>query len=142
MRTRAAAVTLLLGVAAATACTPAPEPAPSPTGATAAPAPTPPPRSTETPGEPAPRVLTEADTGSTVTLAPGDRTQLRLTARHRWEGPAVTGDAVELVPVLFETDPGYAAWDLHAVRTGRAVVTATARPEGHRVTLTVVVRVR
>ncbi|KUO05085.1 hypothetical protein [Streptomyces caeruleatus] len=120
-----AAVTLLLGVAAAAACTdnspPAASTSPTPTAA-----PTSTPMTTTATPEPsapsAPAVLTPDDTGRTVTLALGDTTQLRLPGRWRETAPIVDGTAVVLVPVDYETDPGFRAWDVRAAKEGEAVL--------------------
>lgn len=137
----ALAAALLLGVAA-TACTNAPEETGVP-GRTGTPTGTPPHRPEppvhRTTAPPAPRVVTPADDGRTVTLTPGARTQLRLPGEGRWEAPTVDGEAVDLVPVLFETDPGYQAWDLAAAHPGRAGIHAAGRGDGRRFHLTVLV---
>ncbi|WP_128429872.1 hypothetical protein [Streptomyces cyaneus] len=126
-----AAATLLLGVAAA-ACTdnspPHSSPAPTHT-ATSRPTPTPTPAATTgTPVPTAPAVLTQDDTGRTVTLSLGDTTQLRLSGRWRETTPTVDGTAIVLVPVDYETDPGFRAWDIRAAAPGEAVLDTTGRP--------------
>lgn len=119
-----AAATLVLGVAAAAACTnnspprTPTSPAPTPTATTTAPEPSVP---------SAPAVLTQNDTGRTVTLALGDTTQLRLSGRWRETAPTVDGTAVVLVPVDYETDPGFRAWDVRAVEPGEAVLRTTGQ---------------
>ncbi|MCF1599657.1 hypothetical protein [Streptomyces muensis] len=127
---RRAAATLLLGVAAAAACTDnSPPPAttspthththtPETTATTATPDPSAP---------SAPAVLTQDDTGRTVTLALGDTTQLRLSGRWREAAPTVDGTAIVLVPVDYETDPGFRAWDIRAAQPGEAVLRTTGR---------------
>ncbi|WP_406064263.1 hypothetical protein OG462_35845 [Streptomyces sp. NBC_01077] len=141
-----AAAALLLGVAAA-ACTddapqerptpPArtstrapgstPSPPPAPATTTTAPAPA---TTTAAPASPsaAPAVLTQDDTGRTVTLPLGDTTQLRLSGRWREAVPTVEGAAIVLVPVDFESDPGYRAWDVRAVGPGEAVLHTAGQP--------------
>ncbi|MFE0251711.1 hypothetical protein [Streptomyces sp. NPDC059010] len=138
-----AAVALLLGVAAA-ACTDDPQPrspAPptrsvTPTVTSPAKTPTPTPTSTPatptaTPVPPAPDVLTQDDTGRTVTLSVGETTQLRFSGRWREVTPTVDGTAIVLVPVDYETDPGFRAWDVRAAEPGKAVL-HTAGPPGPR----------
>lgn len=138
-----AAATLLLGVAAA-ACTddtqrerptpPARTSTPAP-GSTATP-PTPAPTTTAAaPASPsaAPAALTQDDTGRTFTLPLGDTTQLRLSGRWRAATPLVDGTAIALVPVDFESDPGFRAWDIRAVGPGVAVL-HTSGQEGVRIT--------
>ena len=140
-----AAVALLLGVAAA-ACTddapsdrpasPAhtatrtPTPTPTPTLATRTPRPTPT-ATTDAPAPPAPAVLTQDDTGRTVTLRLGDSTQLRLSGRWREATPSVDGTAIVLVPVDYEADPGFRAWAIRAAGPGEAVL-HTSGPPGLR----------
>ncbi|WP_318209611.1 hypothetical protein [Streptomyces sp. SJL17-1] len=135
--TRAAAA-LLLGAAAVACADDAAPDRPTPPVRTSAPTPTP--TSTSTPGStptptPAPAtstagpaVLTQDDTGRTVTLPLGDTTQLRLSGRWRTATPAVDGTAIVLVPVDFESDPGYRAWDVRAVGPGEAVLRTAAQP--------------
>ncbi len=137
MLTRAAAA-LLLGAAAVACADDAAPDRPTPPVRTSAPTPTP--TSTSTPGStptptPAPAtstagpaVLTQDDTGRTVTLPLGDTTQLRLSGRWRTATPAVDGTAIVLVPVDFESDPGYRAWDVRAVGPGEAVLRTAAQP--------------
>ncbi|MEU7037393.1 hypothetical protein ABZ958_27410 [Streptomyces sp. NPDC046237] len=127
-----AAAALLLGVAAA-ACTDDPSPPdrpPTPTR-TATSAPTLTPTAEETTGAPvpeAPAALTQEDTGRTFTLRSGGTAQLRLSGRWREAAPSVDGAAIVLVPVEYETDPGFRAWDVRAVGPGEAVLRTTERP--------------
>ncbi|MDF3146602.1 hypothetical protein, partial [Streptomyces sp. T21Q-yed] len=76
----------------------------------------------------APAVLTQDDTGRTVTLPVGDTTQLRLSGRWRDATPTVDGTAIVLVPVDYETDPGFRAWDIRAAAPGEAVLHTTGHP--------------
>ncbi|MBT2492984.1 hypothetical protein J7E96_31665 [Streptomyces sp. ISL-96] len=161
---RAAAVTLILGVAAA-ACTDPPELSGTSSTTTATTArpwtsgtaelPSPPPAqpspsqpslpqpSSSLPSSPVPSassfVLTEDDSGRTVTLSSGVTARLRLDGRRRWTPPAVEGDgaAVVLVPVDYETDPGFREWEVRAVRPGDAVIRTTGRPGPHHIDITV-----
>ncbi|MBT2396209.1 hypothetical protein [Streptomyces sp. ISL-100] len=165
---RAAAVTLILGVAAA-ACTDLPEPsgggrttaattaATAPTTATARPSPSrtaelpspspsqpsPSQPSSSLPSSPVPSasslVLTEDDSGRTVTLSSGVTAHLRLDSRRRWTSPAVEGGgaAVVLVPVDYETDPGFREWEVRAVRPGDAEIRTTGHPGPSRIRITV-----
>ncbi|MEU7005589.1 hypothetical protein [Streptomyces sp. NPDC046332] len=127
-----AAAALLLGVAAA-ACTDDPSPPdrpPTPTR-TATSAPTPTPTAEEPTGAPvpaAPAALTQEDTGRTFALRRGGTTQLRLSGRWREATPSVDGTAIVLVPVEYETDPGFRAWDVRAAGPGEAVLRTTERP--------------
>ncbi|WP_395365635.1 hypothetical protein ACHGLA_32205 [Streptomyces sp. YH02] len=135
--TRTAAA-LLLGAAAVACADDAAPDRPTPPVRTSAPTPTP--TSTTTAGStpastPAPTtstagpaVLTQDDTGRTVTLSLGDTTQLRFSGRWRTATPAVDGTAIVLVPVDFESDPGYRAWDIRAVGPGEAVLRTAAQP--------------
>ncbi|MFE5487228.1 hypothetical protein [Streptomyces sp. NPDC056527] len=130
-----AAAALLLGVAAA-ACTDEPPPPnhPSPPARTStatptsAPPTTTPTATTTAPAPPAPAALTQDDAGRTLTLALGETTQLRLSGRWREATPTVEGTAIVLVPVDFESDPGFRAWDVRATEAGEAVLRTTERP--------------
>lgn len=130
---RHAAAALLLGVAAA-ACTDDRPPTPTRT-ATSAPTstltPAPTPTSEEATGasvQAAPATLTQEDTGRTFALRRGGTTQLRLSGRWREATPSVDGAAIVLVPVEYETDPGFRAWDVRAAGPGEAVLRTTERP--------------
>ncbi|WP_329112743.1 hypothetical protein [Streptomyces sp. NBC_01353] len=132
-----AAAALILGVAAAACTDDSPPPnRPTPPAGTASPAPTstattgtptPTPTETTTPPvpPPAPAVLTQDDTGRTITLALGETTQLRLSGRWRETTPTVEGTAIVLVPVDHESDPGFRAWDIRAAEAGEAVLHTT-----------------
>ncbi|KOG16967.1 hypothetical protein [Streptomyces viridochromogenes] len=143
-----AAAALLLGVAAA-ACTDTPAPTrPTPTPPSHTAPPTPRPTATPTPipthiptptpvptpapttatPAPAPAVLTQDDTGRTVPLPLGDATQLRLSGSWRAATPTVDGTAIVLVPVDYESDPGFRAWDIRAAAPGEAVLHTTGGP--------------
>lgn len=130
-----AAAALLLGVAAA-ACTENPAPhRPDPPARTATPTVAPTVTATPTaapttpsPAPSAPAVLTQDDTGRTVALRLGDTTQLRLSGRWRAATPTVDGTAIALVPVEYETDPGFRAWDVRAAEAGEAVLHTTGQP--------------
>lgn len=73
-------------------------------------------------------VLTEGDSGRTVTLARGGTVQLRLSSRWRWEAPSADGDSIVLIRVDYESDPGFRAWEVRAVHPGNAVIRANGRP--------------
>ncbi|MFF3843196.1 hypothetical protein [Streptomyces sp. NPDC001930] len=142
------AVALLLG-AAAVACAddtpPVRTSAPNPTltattpGSTAAPTPAPA-TTTAVPAPPAPAVLTQDDTGRTVTLPLGDTTRLHLSGRWRTATPTVDGTAIVLVPVDFESDPGFRAWEIRAVGPGEAVLRTAGQPDAR--SLRIAFRVR
>lgn len=70
----------------------------------------------------APSVITEEDGGAVYLLAVGSSTSLRLTDSATWDEPSVDGDAVELVPVDYLVDPGYAEWSVEARRPGESVI--------------------
>lgn len=136
-----AAATLLLGVAAA-ACTddpPPKQPTPPTQSATATRTPTPS-ATTTPPAPPAPTVLTQDDTGRTVTLPLGDTLQLRLSGPWQQATPAVEGKAIVLVPVDHETDPGFRAWDVRATGRGEAVLHTAGGPGPRAVRITFRVR--
>ena len=124
-----AAVALLLGAAAA-ACTDDPAPhRPAPPARTSAPTLAPAPTATSAAPVPsAPAVLTQDDAGRTVTLPLGGTAQLRFSGPWRKATPTVDGTAIVLVPVAYERDPGFRAWDIRAAAPGEAVLHATGQP--------------
>lgn len=130
---RAAVVTLVLGVTAA-ACTGSSEPAPGgggttePSSGSSAPASPAPPRTSEPGPSASTSILTEGDSGRTVTVGRGGTVQLRLSGRWRWEAPSVDGDSIVLVRLDYESDPGFRAWEVRAVHPGDAVIQANGRP--------------
>lgn len=73
-------------------------------------------------------ILTEGDSGRTVTVGRGGTVQLRLSGRWRWEAPSVDGDSIVLVRLDYESDPGFRAWEVRAVHPGDAVIQANGRP--------------
>ncbi|MGW1884939.1 hypothetical protein [Streptomyces sp. NPDC001970] len=91
---------------------------------------------------PPPTVLTEADSGLTFTLTVGAVVPLRLDSRLRWETPSTDGSAVTLVPVAYESDPGYREWELRAERPGETVVRTTGTGRSGTRELRITVRVR
>ncbi|CAM5349227.1 hypothetical protein GCM10010329_41090 [Streptomyces spiroverticillatus] len=116
VRCSAVAVALVLGVAA-TACA-RPEPAPGRTLSASAPLP-------DLPSPPTPTrlSLTQDDSGRTLGLVAGGVALLRVTGPGVGEAVA-DGPAVTVVPVEYESDPGYREWEVRAVREGTAVVRA------------------
>lgn len=75
-----------------------------------------------------PAVLTAEDDGATFVLRVGESTSLRLASDWSWEQPVVDGDAVALVPVDYEADPGFVEWLVEAAKAGSADVAATGEP--------------
>jgi predicted secreted protein len=76
----------------------------------------------------APRVITEADAGSTVMLPVGGETSLRLSSDYVWNEPAVRGEAVQLARVDYIQDPGFSEWVVTAVAPGKATILAAGEP--------------
>jgi hypothetical protein len=75
-----------------------------------------------------PVIITELDDGATIELALNGVAFLRLsTANYLWDDPDVQGAAVELVPVAYEQDPGYAEWEVYPLSPGAATIRATAQ---------------
>ena len=72
-------------------------------------------------------VITQADSGQTVTLARGSTAELRLGNGLTWSNLSVAGGAVTIAPEALPTDAGYQGWRLTAVAPGSVVVTATGR---------------
>jgi predicted secreted protein len=73
-------------------------------------------------------VITEADNGRTFRMSIGATAFLRLTSGQRlWDEPHVEGDAIELTPVYYETDPGYQEWAIQGRSAGTARIHAIAR---------------
>ena len=89
-----------------------------------------PPPPGQTPPSPpvAPTVITEVDSGETITLAPGAETPLRLSAEYLWGEPVVSGEVVELVRVDYFRDPGYYEWMVFAQQPGAATVAVHGDP--------------
>ncbi|MGW7412085.1 hypothetical protein [Streptomyces sp. NPDC054863] len=95
-------------------------PATTSSAATTPPTPTPPTRLT----------LTQDDSGRTVTLAVGGVARLRLTDSARWAEAVAEGPRVTLVPVDYESDPGFREWEVRAVRAGETAVRVAERGGG------------
>jgi predicted secreted protein len=72
-------------------------------------------------------VVTEADSGHTVQLPAGSTALLRLSSRHTWSAPRVTGGAVRLASGP-GGGPDYEEWTISAVSAGQATVSAAGRP--------------
>jgi predicted secreted protein len=62
---------------------------------------------------------------------------LRLTGSGSGEALS-DGPAATVVPVVYESDPGYQEWEVRAVRPGTAVVRAGSGTRQIRITFTVV----
>ena len=80
------------------------------------------------PPKQAPQVITEEDSGSTVTLPVGGETSLRLPSEYVWGEPAVRGEAVQLARVDYLRDPGFSEWVVTAVAPGKATILAAGEP--------------
>lgn len=78
------------------------------------------------------RVITERDSGKTITLAHTARAVLRLGNRWNWSAPRVRGGAVVLVAVKYESDPGFKAWDITRRAAGTAKITSSGQPNCDR----------
>lgn len=80
-------------------------------------------------------VLTEIDTGRCLRLPVGQTARLQLDdTSYGWSTPIASEHIVQLVPITFGADPrsgirdpGYLAWEIRAVRTGTATITAAGR---------------
>ena len=71
-----------------------------------------------------PRVVTQAQSGSTIVLQRGSIALLRLGHRRwDWAAPRLRGSAVTLEQIEYERDPGFDEWKIRAVSSGRARVT-------------------
>jgi hypothetical protein len=81
-------------------------------------------------------LVTQADTGRSFTISPGDSVTVRLP--HGWREPTATGP-VDVQPVSYLRDPGFQEWTIVPGKAGTATVTA-AGPAGKRFKLTVRVR--
>ena len=78
-------------------------------------------------GTPGP-VLTEADSGRTVSLPAGGRATLRLSDRHVWSEPRISGGAIRLTPAAPAAGSGQREWEISASGRGSATITAEGRP--------------
>ena len=74
-------------------------------------------------------MITETDSGRTLTLAPGSETSLRLSGDYEWSEPTVRGDAVQLTRVDYFQDPGFSEWMVRAVQPGTATIAARGTPD-------------
>jgi predicted secreted protein len=131
----AVAATLLMGVAAVGCANPG-----AGQGGSSASA-HPPEAVTASPVPSSPPALTEADTGRTLALRIGDTVRLRLSGTWRWSAPVTDGVTTEgpslaLVPVEYESDPGYREWEIRALRPGTTTVRSTGRPGPRTLELT------
>jgi predicted secreted protein len=109
-------VPLLLVVLTASAGCGGDDPAPAETGSATA------------PQAEAGAAITELDSGSSFTLAPGGETSLQLSSDYVWTDPAVEGDAVELSRVDYLQDPGFSEWLVQAAGPGTATITSLGEP--------------
>ncbi len=71
------------------------------------------------------QVVTEADSGQTISLAVGQTADLRLSNRYTWSAPQVSGGAVRVAGGAAAAD--YHEWTLTAVARGTATVTSGGR---------------
>jgi hypothetical protein len=81
---------------------------------------TPTPAPTDAPKQEQHLVITEQNAGQTFTLAAGTFAFLRLPSRYYWDAPEVDGTAVTVLPVYYESDPGYQEWQVQADSPGTA----------------------
>lgn len=81
----------------------------------------------ETPYPGCPRVITNADNGTTITLTRGTCATLSLDTKEVWETPRSSGRAVRVFDVpTFVPDQ---KWALAADHRGRATITTTGVPD-------------
>jgi hypothetical protein len=73
-------------------------------------------------------LLTEANSGETVILTPGQEVPLRLDGAWEWSEPTVQGDAVTLSPVDYFADPGFVEWLILGEAAGEAQISASGEP--------------
>jgi predicted secreted protein len=74
------------------------------------------------------QVVTEADSGKTISLAVGQTAALRLPSRYEWSDPRVSGDAVRVSAGAGAPAAAYREWTIGAVARGTVTVTAAGRP--------------
>ena len=70
---------------------------------------------------PIPRTVTPQDDGSTFTMAVGASSEL-VIHKPNAPDPVVTGDAIDLIPVVNVTDSGMREWELRAVARGSTTI--------------------
>lgn len=75
----------------------------------------------------APAVLDET-AGGAYALTGDQRVVIRLANSWVWNGPEVTGDAVEVVPVQYRVDPGYTEWEIRPIKSGVTSLTWHGTP--------------
>ena len=85
---------------------------------------------------PSPGFLVPEDAGP-WTMAVGERTSLRLDGARSWSEPVVEGDAVALIPVDFESNPGYTQYDIAARVAGEATITVDGDGQPYVITFIV-----
>jgi len=80
-------------------------------------------------GATAPRVVTLASAGRTITMHPGSLALLRLNhERWRWSTPSARGVGLKIEAIDYERDPGFDEWKITTRAPGRARVTVTGTP--------------
>ncbi len=106
-------------------------------GSTTTPAPTTPPETAPAMTlPPSPGFLVPEDAGPWA-MAVGERTSLRLDGARSWSEPVVEGDAVALIPVDFESNPGYTQYDIAARVAGEATITVDGDGQPYVITFIV-----
>ena len=78
--------------------------------------------------QPAPAIVTQAQSGRTYRLASGREVSLRLSGRWGWTEPRVSGPGLELTPVMYFRDPGYSEWRVQATARGTYTIRTVGTP--------------
>lgn len=86
---------------------------------------------TTSPGQPARKVITDADHGQMISVSVSDAVIVRLTTGTgaTWGDLHATGPA-EVVPVNYRTDPGYREWEVRFTGRGTVVLESSCAGPG------------
>lgn len=74
-------------------------------------------------------IITERDSSRTFTIKRTSNVVLRLGKGRNWTTPRVSGRAVDLIAVKYESDPGYQEWRIVRRAAGTATVTSSGKPK-------------
>ena len=73
-------------------------------------------------------IITERDSGSTISVTTQTQASLRLSNQYVWDPPQVTGAAIELDPVQYFANPGFSEWSIRITGTGEATIASSGMP--------------
>lgn len=73
-------------------------------------------------------VITERDSGETLTFSMATHATLRLSTAYTWQEPRVSSTAIALEPVQYFRDPGYVEWNIRVIKPGSAQISSAGTP--------------